>query len=63
MDIRLTATSFLMPGNGAWRSLGEAHRLDFGAFGDWPHVLSDPALEAAVAWVVFIDDLVGPEVA
>jgi len=61
LDIRLTATSFLMPGNGAWRSLGDAHGLDFGAFGDWPHVLSDPSLQAAVAWVVFLDDVADPE--
>jgi len=61
LDIRLTSTSFLMPGNSAWRSLGEAHQLDFGAFGDWPQVLADPAQETVVAWVVFLDDVLSVE--
>src|SRR5690349_17495783 len=61
LDLRLTATSFLMPGNNAWRPLDEAHRLDFGAFGDWPQALADPALESAIAWVVFLDDVVDTE--
>jgi FkbH-like protein len=63
LDIRLTATSFLMPGNPAWRSLGDAHCLDFGAFGDWPQALSDPAIETAIAWIVFLDDIVDAETA
>ena len=58
LDIRLTATSLLMPGNSAWRSLGGAHHLEFGAFGDWSQVLADPGQDTAVAWVVFLDDIV-----
>jgi FkbH-like protein len=57
LDIRLTATSFLMPGNSAWRSLGETHHLDFGGFGDWPQALADPASETALAWIVLLDDV------
>jgi FkbH-like protein len=52
-----------MPGNTAWRPLADAHRLDFGAFGDWPQVLADPELESAVAWVIFFDDVMGAELA
>ncbi len=47
-----------MPGNSAWRTLGDARQLDFGAFGDWAQVLADPALDTAVAWIIFLDDLV-----
>ncbi|MGH7124050.1 MAG: HAD-IIIC family phosphatase, partial [Stellaceae bacterium] len=50
-----------MPGNSAWRSLAEAHRLDFGDFGDWPQVLADPSQDTALAWVVFLDDVVEAE--
>ena len=50
-----------MPGNSAWRSLGEAHHLDFGAFGDWPQVLADPAQDTGVVWVAFLDDVLEPE--
>jgi FkbH-like protein len=51
-----------MPGNSAWRPLADAHRLDFGAFGDWPQVLGEPAVSSAVAWVVFLDDVVDDSV-
>ncbi len=56
MQIRLTATSFLLPG-GVWKPLTGAHAVEFGSYGDWPVVLADPGQRGAIAWVVFLDDL------
>jgi FkbH-like protein len=62
LQLRLTATSFLLPG-GAWKPLTDRHAVDFGAYGDWPAVLADPGQNSAITWVVFLDDLIGSEAA
>jgi FkbH-like protein len=63
VQLRITATSFLLPGSPAWKGLAQAHGLDFGGFGDWPAVLSAPPEASAIAWVVLLDDLLGDGVA
>lgn len=63
MQIRVTATSFLLPGGGAWKKLTATHRVEFGSYGDWPAVLADPDRRSAIAWIVFLDDLLGAEAA
>ena len=58
--LRVTSTSFLLPGNPAWAALGRERSLTFGDYGDWPTALLSPHQEA-LAWVVFLADLVPPE--
>lgn len=62
MQIRLTATSFLLPG-GMWKPLTSAHAVEFGSYGDWPMVLANPGRHHAIAWIVFLDDLISADTA
>lgn len=61
MDLRITATSSLLPGSRAWRPLTDAHTADFGDFGDWADVLTDGGETRALAWVVLLDDIVAAD--
>ena len=58
--LRITATSFLLPGDAAWDELATTHTLDFGTFGDWPAALLSSS-GTALLWVVVLEDLVTPE--
>ncbi len=57
MKIRISCTSYLLPGNAAWQVLQAGHELVFGEFGDWPQVLTASTEEEALCWVVFPEDL------
>src|SRR6516164_1348516 len=58
--LRITATSFLLPGDAAWDELATTHTLDSGTFGDWPAALLSSS-GTALLWVVVLEDLVTPE--
>ena len=60
VQLRITATSFLLPGDAAWDELARTHTLDFGTFGDWPGALLSSS-GTALLWVVVLEDLVTPE--
>ncbi|MBV1776289.1 HAD-IIIC family phosphatase [Burkholderiaceae bacterium DAT-1] len=57
MTLRLTCTSFLPERHPAWRALSASTELDFGQYGDWPVALTASGTQDALAWVLFLDDL------
>jgi FkbH-like protein len=63
MTTIVAGTSFLLPGNAAWRALDAGNPLDFAEYGAWPQALMASAAEAPVVMVLFLADLLGDEVA
>ncbi len=58
--LRMTSTSFLLPGNRAWAGLAARYRLAFGAYGDWPDALTSGGSDP-LAFILFLADLVTPD--
>ncbi len=60
-QVQICGTSFLLPGNPAWSALGPGSTPVFPGYDQWARVLLDPAPSpdkpAALAWVVFLEDL------
>ncbi|ASU40588.1 hypothetical protein hmeg3_21335 [Herbaspirillum sp. meg3] len=57
MTIRISATSFLLPGNRNWSSLAALDQLDFGEYGDWFSALASNDAEPMLC-MLFLEDLV-----
>ena len=57
MKLVISGSSFLLPGNKAWRTLDRRVNLAFADYGDWSGTLRHAAPEDAVAVVLFLDDL------
>lgn len=58
MKVRLSCTSYLLPGNTAWDSVNLENEFVFGEYGDWPQMLTSDTKEDALCWVVFLEDLI-----
>ena len=56
-NLRVTATSNLLPKNKAWDSLLALYDIDFGEYGDWLDVFTQTK-KTKVLWVVFLEDLI-----
>lgn len=57
MILVITGSSFLLPGNKAWRGLDRQMSVNFAGYGDWHGTLLRAASEETVAVVLFLDDL------
>jgi FkbH-like protein len=57
MTIRVSATSFLLPGNRNWSSLAALDKLDFGEYGDWFSALGSNEADPILC-MLFLEDLV-----
>lgn len=62
MKVRLSCTSYLLPGNSAWKAVNIGTKLIFGEFGDWPKMLTADSDEDALCWVIFLEDLMPREI-
>jgi FkbH-like protein len=62
MKVRLSCTSYLLPGNSAWEAINKGTELIFGEYGDWPQMLTNNLDEDALCWVIFLEDLIPREV-
>lgn len=58
MKIVISGSSFLLPGNKAWRGLEGRATLEFADYGNWSAALLRADPRDAVAVVLFLDDLV-----
>lgn len=58
MKLVVSGSSFLLPGNKAWRGLEGQVNLEFADYGNWSNVLLQTDPRDAVAVVLFLDDLV-----
>jgi len=58
--LRVTSTTFALPGNAAWEPLARLGELDFGAFNDWPQALLAPEPRPLI-WLLFLEDVLAPE--
>ncbi|MFH1034806.1 MAG: HAD-IIIC family phosphatase, partial [Pseudomonadota bacterium] len=60
-NLLICGTSFLLPGNPAWSALAAVRQLEFAGYDQWANLLLDPEPgpepAAALAWVVFLEDL------
>lgn len=62
MKLRLTCTSYLLPGNPSWKSINNKIDLKFGEYGDWPQVLTANSDDYdGLYWVVFLEDLISKD--
>jgi len=57
MKLVIAGSSFLVPGNKAWRGLDRQMSVNFADYGDWNGTLLRAAPEETVAVVLFLDDL------
>ena len=62
MKVRLSCTSYLLPGNSAWEAINKGTELIFGEYGDWSQMLTTNFDEDALCWVIFLEDLIPREV-
>lgn len=60
MKLVVSGSSFLVPGNKAWRALEDRVGLEFAAYGTWSNALLQAAPQEALAIVLFLDDLGDP---
>ena len=62
MKLRLTCTSYLLPGNPSWKTVNNNVDLKFGEFGDWPQILTGNSDECdGLCWVIFLEDLISKD--
>jgi FkbH-like protein len=57
MTIRVSSTSFLLPGNRQWTPLSQFDQLHFGEYGDWHLALLSPDSDSSLC-VIFLEDIV-----
>lgn len=57
MTIRVSSTSFLLPGNRQWSHLAQLEQLNFGEYGDWHLALLSPDSDSSLC-VIFLEDVV-----
>ena len=58
MNIVISGSSFLVPRNKGWQSLGEQNTLDFADYGSWSSALIKTHIQDALVLVLFLDDLI-----
>lgn len=61
MTIRVSSTSFLLPGNRQWKPLAQIDQLNFGEYGDWHLALLSPDNDSSLC-VIFLEDIISEAV-
>jgi len=62
MIIRLSCTSYLLPGNTAWKVIDSKIQTVFGEYGDWMQTLISDSDEDALLLVVFLEDIIPQDI-